>query len=30
MTGRVEEVKDAFENPAEIRRSKRDPTVYLF
>jgi hypothetical protein len=30
MAGREDEVKAVLENPAEIRRSRSDPTVYLF
>lgn len=30
MAGREEDVKDALENPDEIRRSKSDENVYLF
>jgi hypothetical protein len=30
MMGHDREVTEALENPAEIRRSRSDPTVYLF
>mgnify|MGYP006995741213 FL=1 len=30
MTGRLDDVKEALENPDEIRVSKRDSNVYLF
>lgn len=30
MAGRLDDVKEALENPDEIRVSKRDPMVYLF
>ena len=30
MAGHEKEVKNALENPEEIRRSKADPSVYLF
>ncbi len=30
MAGREEQVRDALQNPSEIRQSKSDPNVYLF
>lgn len=30
MAGREDEVKEALQNPDEVRRSKSDPNVYLF
>lgn len=30
MAGRENDVKDALENPGEIRQSRNDPAVYLF
>lgn len=30
MAGRENDVKDALQNPSEIRQSKADPDVYLF
>jgi hypothetical protein len=30
MVGRDNDVKDALQNPSEIRQSKSDPAVYLF
>ena len=30
MAGRENDVKDALENPGEIRQSRIDPAVYLF
>ncbi len=30
MAGRENDVKDALQNPSEVRQSKSDPDVYLF
>jgi hypothetical protein len=30
LAGREEEVKSALQEPSEIRRSRKDPAVYLF
>jgi hypothetical protein len=30
ISGRVEDVKEALENPDEVRLSRSDPSVYLF
>ncbi len=30
MSGRERDVQEALENPEEVRRSRKDPSVYLF